>query len=247
MSVFSSRNKSLLWQLLSDHPNQKSNPKKFQHVLEYRVTEINKNRFKFNNDLMIMNKEIIRQFTQEIPKQQSEPKKTPMTKGQVFEKNLKVQQNNFNTLINKQKPPDIDFSDKTDDSPIDARMVDTTLQERERELKKIMAEYNPNENSAKQWLTGESTSAHLKIDDNSNIKIEPTVLKETPKRRVRFEVKEKSAPPVSATPVSAQPVSAMSFLQKLKKTDEGILPYLKRIEENQAVIIDLLKRSEINT
>jgi hypothetical protein len=65
---------------------------------------------------------------------------------------------------------------------------------------------------------------------------------------VRFEVKEKSAPPVSAPPVSAppvsaQPVSAMSFLQKLKKTDEGILPYLKRIEENQTIIIDLLKQS----
>ena len=245
MSVFSSQNKSLLWQLLSDHPNQKNNPKKFQHVLEYRVTEMNKNRFKFNNDLMMMNKEIIKQFTQEIPKQQAKPavKKTPpMTKGQIFEQNLKVQQNNFNTLINKQKPADIDFSDKTDDTPIDARMVDTTLQERERELKKIMAQYNPNENSAKQWLTGESTSTHLKIDDSSNIKIEPTVLTdEMPERRVRFEVEENTQP---VAPV----VNAISFLQKLKKTDdEGILPYLKRIEENQAVIIHYLKRSEINT
>jgi len=120
-------------------------------------------------------------------------------------------------------------------------MVDTTLQERERELKKIMAQYNPNENSAKQWLTGESTSTHLKIDDSSNIKIEPTVLTdEMQERRVRFEDGENTKP--------APVVNAISFLQKLKKTDdEGILPYLKRIEENQAVIIDLLKRSEINT
>ena len=207
---------------------------------------MNKNRFKFNNDLMMMNKEIIKQFAQEMPKQQpAKPatKKTPhMTKGQIFEQNLKVQQNNFNTLINKQKPADIDFSDKTDDTPIDARMVDTTLQEREHELKKIMAQYNPNENSAKQWLTGESTSTHLKIDDSSNIKIEPTVLTdEMPERRVRFEVEENTQP---VAPV----VNAISFLQKLKKTDdEGILPYLKRIEENQAVIIHYLKRSEINT
>ena len=43
MSVHSTQNKSLLWQLLSNHPNQKTNPKKFQHVLEYRVTEMNKN------------------------------------------------------------------------------------------------------------------------------------------------------------------------------------------------------------
>jgi len=237
MSVFSSQNKSLLWQLLSNHPNQKSNPKKFQHVLEYRVTEMNKNRFKFNNDLMVMNKEILKQFAQEMPKQaKPETKKPPsMTKGQIFEQNLKVQQNNFDTLINKQKPADIDFSDKTDDEPIDARMVDTTLQERERELKKIMAQYNPNENSAKQWLTGESTSSHLKIDDSSNIKIEPTVLTdEMPERRVRFEVEENT----SVAPV----VNAVSFLQKLKKTDEGIIPYLKRIEENQVVIINLLKQ-----
>ena len=246
MSICSSQNKSLLWQLLSNHPNQKNNPKKFQHVLEYRVTEMNKNRFKFNNDLMMMNKEIIKQFAQEMPKQQpTKPvtKKTPpMTKGQIFEQNLKVQQNNFNTLINKQKPADIDFSDKTDDTPIDARMVDTTLQERERELKKIMAQYNPNENSAKQWLTGESTSTHLKIDDSSNIKIEPTVLTdEIQERRVRFEVEENTKP-------TAPAVNAISFLQKLKKTDDsGILPYLKRIEENQAVIINLLKHSKINT
>ena len=244
MSVNSTENKGLLWQLLSNHPNQKTNPKKFQHVLEYRVNEMNKNRFKFNNDLMIMNKEIIKQFAQEMPKQQAShapsKKAPPMTKEQVFEKKLKAQQNNFNTLINKQKPPDIDFSDKTDDAPIDARMVDTTLQERERELKKIMAEYNSNEDNAKQWLTGESTSTHLKIDDNSNIKIEPTVLTDEKERRVRFEVEEKSVPAVS-TPA----VSAMSFLQKLKKTDTDdvdILSYLKRIEENQAIIIDLLKQ-----
>jgi len=244
MSVHSTQNKSLLWQLLSNHPNQKINSKKFQRVLEYRVTEMNKNRFKFNNDLMIMNKEIIKQFAQEMPKQQAKPapqKSTPMTKGQVFEKKLKVQQNNFNTLINKQKPAEIDFSDKTDDTPIDARMVDTTLQERERELKKIMAEYNPNEKSAKQWLTGESTSAHLKIDDSSNIKIEPTVLTDKmQERRVRFEVEENSTP---AAPV----VNAMSFLQKLKKTDDvDILSYLNRIEENQAIIIDLLKQLKSN-
>ena len=246
MSVHSTQNKSLLWQLLSNHPNQKTNPKKFQHVLEYRVTEMNKNRFKFNNDLMIMNKEIIKQFAQEANHQQTtKPPSQPaaMSKAQVFEKNLKAQQNNFNTLINKQKPPDIDFSDKTDDTPIDARMVDTTLQERERELKKIMAEYNPNENSAKQWLTGESTSTHLNIDDSSNIKIEPTVLtNEMRERRVTFEVEENTAPAVTE-PV----VNAMSFLQKLKKTDDvDILSYLNRIEKNQSIIIDLLKQLKSN-
>ena len=242
MSVHSTQNKSLLWQLLSNHPNQKTNPNKFQTVLEYRV-----NRFKFNNDLMAMNKEIIKQFAQEMPKQQIKSTSTkttkPMTKGQIFEQNLKIQQNSFNTLINKQKPPDIDFSDKTEESPIDARMVDNTLQERERELKKIMAQYNSNEDSTKQWLTGESTSTHIKIDDNSNVKIEPTILtNETQEKRVRFKVTENTAP-VDNAPV----VNAMSFLQKLKKTDDIDIPsYLNRIEKNQAIIIGLLKELKSN-
>ena len=57
MSVNSNDNKALLWNLLSKHPNQKKDPSKFQAVLEYRVNEIHRNRFKFGNDLMVMNKE----------------------------------------------------------------------------------------------------------------------------------------------------------------------------------------------
>jgi len=137
MSVNSTDNKGLLWQLLSKHPNQKSDPKKFQSVLEYRVTEMHKNRFKFSNNLMSMNKEIIKQFAQEVrPTRTTKPPQAPISKGQDFEKKLKAQKNNFNNLINKQKPPDIDFSDKTEETPIDERMVDNTLHERERELKK---------------------------------------------------------------------------------------------------------------
>ena len=65
MSVNSNDNKALLWNLLSKHPNQKKDPSKFQAVLEYRVNEIHRNRFKFGNDLMAMNKEIIKQFASE--------------------------------------------------------------------------------------------------------------------------------------------------------------------------------------
>ena len=97
MSVNSTDNKGLLWQLLSKHPNQKSDPKKFQSVLEYRVTEMHKNRFKFSNNLMSMNKEIIKQFAQEVrPTRTTKPPQAPISKGQDFEKKLKAQQNNFN-------------------------------------------------------------------------------------------------------------------------------------------------------
>ena len=51
MSLNSNDNKALLWNLLSNHPNQKKDSKKFQAVLEYRVNEIHRNRFKFGNNL----------------------------------------------------------------------------------------------------------------------------------------------------------------------------------------------------
>ena len=143
MSVNSNDNKALLWNLLSSHPNQKKDSKKFQAVLEYRVNEIHRNRFKFGNNLMAMNKEIIKQFAQEIPPPSAKkPSQPAMSKSQIFETRLKSQQENFDKLINGPKPKEIDFSDKTEESPVDARMVDDTLQQRELELKKIMAQYD---------------------------------------------------------------------------------------------------------
>ena len=233
MSVNSNDNKALLWNLLSKHPNQKKDPSKFQAVLEYRVNEIHRNRFKFGNDLMAMNKEIIKQFASEIPAQPSKaPQPKPLSKAKVFEQRLKSQQDNFNTLINGQKPKEIDFSDKTEETPIDARMVDNTLQQRELELKNIMAQYDSTGKNANEWLKGEetSTSKHLKIDKKTNIKIESDVVNvPTKERRVHFEVEEK-------------PTKTISFLDKLKKKDvtDEIISYLKRIEEKQDLILSLL-------
>ena len=238
MSVNSNDNKGLLWNLLSKHPNQEKDPKKFQAVLEYRVNEIHRNRFKFNNNLMAMNKEIIKQFAAEIPhptNKKIQPKKPTLSKAKVFENKLKNQQDNFNKLINGEKPKEIDFSDKTAEVPIDARMVDDTLQQRELELKKIMAQQAQNNNSATEWLKAEETSSskHLKIDKTSNVKIESDIVKVLEKeRRVRFEVEE-------------TPMKTISFLDKLKKKDvkDEIINQLTRIEEKQDKILALLSKS----
>jgi hypothetical protein len=238
MSVNSNDNKSLLWNLLSKHPNQKKDPSKFQAVLEYRVNEIHRNRFKFGNNLMTMNKEIIKQFAQEMPppsKQQQKPQQAAMSKSQIFETRLKNKQANFDELINGAKPKEIDFSDKTEETPVDARMVDDTLQQREVELKKIMAQYDSNSNDATEWLKGEETSAakHLKIDKTSNVKLEPDVVNVSAKqKRVHFEIKEKNT--------MSKP---SSFLDKLKKKDvkDEIINHLNRIEEKQDIILSLLQ------
>ena len=238
MSVNSNDNKALLWNLLSKHPNQKKDPSKFQAVLEYRVNEIHRNRFKFGNNLMSMNKEIIKQFAQEMPPpstQKQKPQPPAMSKSQIFEKRLKNQQANFDKLINGTKPKEIDFSDKTEETPVDSRMVDDTLQQRELELKKIMAQYDSNSNNATEWLKGEETSAakHLKIDKTSNVKLEPDVVNVSAKqKRVHFEIKEKDT--------KSKP---SSFLDKLKKIDvkDEIINHLNRIEEKQNLILSLLQ------
>ena len=117
-------------------------------------------------------------------------------------------------------------------------MVDNTLIAREKELKNIMAEYS-NENTAMEWLEGKKTkiSNNLKIDNTSNVKIQPTILDDTskidtvretnnmqrkPEKRVQFEISEKK-------------LSTSNLLSKFKKHESNniLLDYLKRIENKQ--------------
>lgn len=265
MSIKSRENKALLWQLLSDHPFQKTDPKKFQAVFEYRINEVYNQRFHYKNNLMDMNKEVIRQFASEIAnksqttnhKQNNHVSSTNNTNNNtfkklpdpqdskdyskitMFEQRLKAQQDNFNALIHKNKPKEIDFSDKAEDTPIDSRMVDNTLQQREAELKKIMNQYNTNGQSQK-WLESQSTSKrlekeiqnstknpkHLMIDKQSeNIKLEPDFVftpeenndsqKAKQQRRVRFNIDAYGSS--SSSPVSS---SASTILNKLKKVGD---------------------------
>ena len=245
MSVNSRDNKALLWQLLSNHPLLKNDSQRFQSLLEHRVNSLHKNRFHFNNNLMNMNKEIIKQFANEIPIYSKKKNLPTLTKTQAFDKRLKNQQTHFNKF-NKPKPNEIDFSDKTEDLPITNNMVDNTLIAREKELKNIMAEYS-NENTAMEWLEGKKTkiSNNLKIDNTSNVKIQPTILDDTskidtvretnnmqrkPEKRVQFEISEKK-------------LSTSNLLSKFKKHESNniLLDYLKRIENKQDKILAHIK------
>lgn len=254
MSVNSRENKELLWQLLSEHPFQKKDPHKFQSMLEYKVNEIHHNRFHFQNNLMIMNKEIIKHFANEIKTPVKKNKPVRLSKSEVFDSRMQEQKQNFDTLMHKQKPKEIDFSDKTEDAPVTDRMVTDTLQQRELELKKIMAQYNTNDESS-DWLKGESTSSEKKlaIHKSTNIEIKPTIIdtsnaenekhnERRNERRVHFDVSEIS-----------QENKTNNLLNKLKKVDKNvskveqienhsIVSYLQKIMNNQEKIISLLER-----
>jgi len=241
MSVNSRENKELLWQLLSDHPFQKKTPRKFQSMLEYKVNEIHEKRFGFQNNLMEMNKEIIRHFTNQlntpIKKQNhSNIQNNKLSKNQIFDHRLEEQKNNFETLMQKKKPQEIDFSDKTEESPITDRMVNNTLEQRKNDLKNIMEQYNTNDKST-EWLKGESTSTEKKISihKSSTLEITPTIIETSEKKnekRVHFNVSE-------------IPEKTNNLLNKLKKKQENdsFIEYFQKILSNQEKIITLLERN----
>ena len=202
-----------------------------------------------------MNKEVLKQFAKEIPNEISNKTSKPLnkqgfTKRQIFETRLKEQQNEFTSLINKPKVKEIDFSDKTEEEPITNRMVDSQLEQREAELKKIMAQYD--KSSTAEWLKGESTSTDKKlaIDQSSNIKIEPTIIKtpevKTPevKKRVTFDVTESDSF-LSGLKTKIKGESEINYKSEINGDNLTlILKELSTIKENQMKILGFMKRKD---
>ena len=156
MSVISRENKQLLSQILGHHPLKKNNPQGFLQFLETQLNIVHQSRFRYNNDLTRMNKEVIRKFQEIIPPPSPSPWKgagatnfvhtgggadneEAVPKIKIFETRLKEQQEHFNSLIKAEVPEDIDFSDKTTEGDsISTTVMDETMQQRQDELKKIM-------------------------------------------------------------------------------------------------------------
>ena len=62
MEFRSQENKQILYQILSSHPLKSINEGRFASAIEAQVNLVYKERFKFKNALVEMNKEIIRRF-----------------------------------------------------------------------------------------------------------------------------------------------------------------------------------------
>lgn len=106
-------------------------------------------------------------------------------------------QENYNKLLNPDKPKEIDFSDKIEDTPISDidKIVNQSLADREKELLNIQSQYS-NKNTD-EWLNNKPKKLEI-IDDNKK-----------KDKRVRFEVKEKN-----------EGDELSNLLSKLKKKDD---------------------------
>jgi hypothetical protein len=273
MSVTSSENKELLSQILNNHPLKQGNPAGFDQFLLTQVNAIHKDRFRYNNNLTAMNKVIIRNFQNiVVPTQRStnsrmygNSKPSWASDGQgrkeaeevvpkikIFETRLKEQQDHFNSMIKAEIPKEIDFSDKTEESPIITdNTIDQTMQDRQKELTKIMSGYKKSK-EAEAWLKGSGKKPAGQKPDNltkSPTSIIKTSTKESVGKRVSFQVLEKDQPKVE--------MDTISLFNKLKIKDNSLekepnkekgsdyTNLLRQIINNQETIIAELRKQSI--
>ena len=261
MSILTPSNKKMLVQLLGDHPLQKQNAQQFRHVLQQHLERIHHHRFDYNNNLMLMNKELIRTFSQIAAHIQTTPPATTSTaplrsppptlfsqtppiqkltigslvdKSAIIDKRLKEHKSNFDELIQGKKPVEIDFRDKNVDPPI--RQHDSIMTERQQELKKIMTTYQSSQQASK-WISGDETK--IAIDDKQILPIESDAIPLS------------STPPTPTTPPSNEkrvtfqidePHESATFLKQLKRPNMEEL--LSTILQNQEKILALLQPKE---
>ena len=132
-------------------------------------------------------------------------------------------QEDYNKLLNPDKPKEIDFSDKIEDTPISDinKIVNQSLADREKELLNIQSQYS-NKNTD-EWLNTKPKKLEI-IDDNKK-----------KDKRVRFEVKEKK---------EGDEIS--NLLSKLKKkddiTNDVLMNKLNNIEEKLMRRLDAIER-----
>ena len=265
MSITSQDNIDLLRNLLKDHPLLISDPTQFQSMFQNELERLHNKRFHYKSNLMLMNKDILKTF-QNIkstmiqqreqqssqqssqqreqqreqqpgqPQREIHPNKNENINLKIFEKGLKEKQTDFNNLMAKKKPKEIDFSDNPPEHPVSQSDYDYNMTQREAELAKIMQSQQQNKN-VEAWLKGETNSKpsniNLKIDHNSKIKVDAIPLQK--QKRVRFQEDDKAEP---------------NFFSKLKLKDNAVpddyKSMLKQIIENQKLILEQLQNISIH-
>ena len=184
------------------------------------INEINKkiidNSYNYYNKILEYKKNLLKNQQQQQQQSQninlSIPTSLPDNKKESINKAFQQQKNDFESHI-KPKQDEIDFTEPNKDEPISNLdfIMSQTLADREKELQAITQQYSQGKD-AKKWLETTSTQdgevEKLKIDSNSNVKLEIKPINK-PKKKVTFQ---------DDKPVDKFEMA--SFLSKLKKKKE---------------------------
>jgi len=253
MSIVNESNKEMLLELLKSigaENNFLINDAQLIDFINQKCAYYHTNRynFDFGRDLEEVNKKIIGESYNFImsnqPRKQVVPQKQQPTlsKREMFEVGLANQEQQFKKMINPKKPKEIDFSDGSDDFPIQnlGQIMNQTLADREKELESITQRYSNNDKEkAQKWLNRENETPKIKIESGTNIVLDNTINVEKEKR-VRFAIKEKP-----------KPIGINSLFSKLKQkkevTNNDIISKLDIIISNQEKILKMFDNKEENT
>ena len=155
MSVVSQSNQQMLFELLksigTDNQLQINNAALEQFITQ-KCAYFHTNRFELEigNDLNEINKKIVEQGYNFImsnqPRQKAPPKQVhhKLSKREMFDVGLANQEAHLKKMINPKKPKKIDFSDGSEDFPIQnmERVMNQTLADRQKELESITQKYS---------------------------------------------------------------------------------------------------------
>jgi hypothetical protein len=245
MSVVSQSNKQMLFDLLKSIGNDNNfviDDNQLMNFITQKCGYFHANRFEFDfgNDLNEINKKIVEQGYNLIMSNQ--PRKAPqktqtqqpqLSKREMFDAGLASQEEQFKKMINPKKPKEIDFSDGSEDFPMQNldQIMNQTLADRQRELETITQKYsNSDKQKAQQWLNREEDTPRIKIEKSSNLKLDNTISISNTDKRVRFEVNEKPK----------KGLNNLFSKLKQKTPNSDIINKLDTIISNQEKILELL-------
>tara|TARA_B100001250_G_C19641616_1_gene718541 strand:- start:5 stop:835 length:831 start_codon:yes stop_codon:yes gene_type:complete len=254
MSVVSQSNQQMLFELLksiSTDNQLQINERALEQFITQKCAYFHTNRFELDigSNLNELNKKIVEQGYNFImsnqPRQKVTPKQSPqMSKREMFDVGLANQEAHLKKMINPKKPKKIDFSDGSEDFPIQnmERVMNQTLADRQRELDSITQKYSNNDKQkAEKWLNMNENTPKIKIERTTNIKLDNTItdLALLPKqqrdkieRRVTFDIQE-----------SKPPNALSSLFSKLKQkkpvSNDDIINKLDTIISNQEKIMKM--------
>ena len=255
MSVVSQSNKQMLFDLLKSIGNENNfviDDKQLMTFITQKCGYFHANRFEFDfgNDLNEINKKIVEQGynlimsnqPRKVPQKassrqpQQQPQQQQLSNRKIFDEGLATQEAQFKKMINPKKPKEIDFSDGSEDFPMQnlGEIMNQTLSDREKELETITQKYsNSEKQKAQKWLNREEDTPRIKIEKSSNLKLDNTISISNTEKRVRFEVNDT---------VKEPPKGLTNLFSKLKQKtpNNDIINKLDTIISNQEKILELL-------
>lgn len=161
MELDSQENKALVWGILAEQHVFDNIPDKLfgkvQTLFETEISSLKSRSSGKNNDLLILNKLLMQNFTRSI----ATLKDNKSAKAKQVEESFNLKRTELNTLLNGNKPQEIDFSDPIDDEPLKIEDLDNRLNSIIDERKTLVSEYESIEIEADNSLE----KSEIKIKD----------------------------------------------------------------------------------